>query len=90
VDWIWEDAGVMAPAITGNNTEIQIARSILGNPVAMDIFFSGNNVATGGDVTDYYPDAASDIAAAADQRSFRYTTSDIDSTPWLQMMLQKW
>ncbi len=80
VDWMWEDAGVMTPVISGNNTEIQLARSILGNPVAMDVFFSGNNAATGGTVTDYYPDAASDITAAANQRSFRYTTSTA-STP---------
>jgi hypothetical protein len=75
MDWMWEDAGNMTPAIAGNNTELVIARSVLGNPVAMDVFFSGNNTATGGTVVDYYPDAASNPAASASQRSFRYTTN---------------
>ncbi len=81
-DWMWEDAGEMTPVIAGNNTEIVIPQSVLGSPVAMDVFFSGNNVATGGDITDYYPDAASNLSAPVAQRSFRYNTSgDPITTP---------
>jgi len=81
LDWTWEDGGTTAPAISGNNVEIEVARSLLGDPASLDVFFAGNNTATGGTVTDYYPDAASDTTAAADQRSFRYITNSDSVTP---------
>ncbi|MEM7256590.1 MAG: hypothetical protein AAF404_04290, partial [Pseudomonadota bacterium] len=76
-DWSWEEPGEMTPVISGNNTEIVIPRSLLGNAESMDVFYSGNNVATGGDITDYYPNAASDLSAPDNQRSFRYTTGTV-------------
>lgn len=73
-DWSWTDGGSMAPVIAGNVVEIQIPRSVFGNPVAMDLFFTGNNEATGGTVVDYYPNAVSNQFADMASRSFTYST----------------
>ncbi|MFK7994576.1 MAG: FG-GAP-like repeat-containing protein, partial [Granulosicoccus sp.] len=80
-DWTWINAGSMEPVLSGNNTEIQLPRSQLGNPTAMNLFFSGNNVAVGGSVTDYYPNDASNTAASLNDRSFTYTTVEPTTPP---------
>ncbi len=73
-DWVWADGGAIAPVFAGNNVELSVPRASLGNPVAMDLFFIGNNNATGGTVIDYYPDAVSNRSARAADRSFSYST----------------
>lgn len=73
-DWVWSDGGTFLPVISGNNVEISIPRSSLDNPGTMDLFFAGNNVATGGTGFDYYPDAVNIPQAAAPGRYFTYST----------------
>ncbi len=55
--WNWTYLGSGNVAVNGNTLEISFPRTLLGNPITMDLFFLGENSAyTGGSMTDAYPD----------------------------------
>jgi len=80
-DWAWADGGSSTIVFAGNNAELTVTRAALGNPQALDVFFSGNNNATGGNVIDYYPDTAGVSSAPRDTRFFTYSTVQPDELP---------
>lgn len=55
-DWSWQFIATLTPAINGNQAEFSFARALIGNPTQLRLFFIGENMATGGDARDYYPD----------------------------------
>jgi hypothetical protein len=55
--------------------EFAFPRSLLGNPIVLNLFFLSDSAAFGGAAWDVYPDAAADPNAAAQSRSFQYTTT---------------
>jgi len=71
-DWVWEFVGSITTAVNGNQAEFVIPRSLIGNPVDINLFFLGENVAYGGNSADYYPDDVTDSAGVT--RFFSYTT----------------
>ena len=75
-DWMWSYLGEVDAAINANQYEIAIARNLLDNSTAIDVYFRGDNgaVATSSTI-DFYPDGVADSAADAVQRRFRYQTT---------------
>jgi len=81
-DWSWVSSGFITPVISGTDVELEIALTMLGNPSAMDLFFSGNNAATGGTVVDNYPNAVNSTVTQLQKRHFTYSTVEpIDLPP---------
>jgi hypothetical protein len=59
--------------VAGDAVEFAFARSLLGNPTVLNLFFLGDSAALGGTALDTYPNAALDSNAPAQSRSFSYT-----------------
>ena len=71
-DWSWALVSLNELQTSGNTAELSIARSALGNPEKLNLFYVGENAANNGTTVDYYPDAALDVGAAS--RFFTYDT----------------
>lgn len=71
--WAWQWVGGTTVATSGNNIEINVPASLIGNPQTIDLFYYGDSSAVGGSGVDFYPDAAVNTAAAITDRRFRYT-----------------
>ena len=71
-NWSWEFIASITTAVNGNQAEFVIPRSLIGNPVDINLFFLGENAAYGGNSADYYPDDVTDSAGIT--RFFSYTT----------------
>jgi len=71
-DWSWSLVSINELQISGNTAEISIARSALGNPDQLSLFYVGENAANNGPTVDYYPDTALDASSAS--RTFTYDT----------------
>jgi len=80
-DFSWGDSTVVSAAINAVSLELAVARSALGDPQSMRLFFFANNVAVDGDAQDYYPDAVSEPDAPQETRSFEYYIGDESVTP---------
>jgi len=76
LDWSWEEIGSAEYAINGDTAELAVPRSLLGNPGALRLFFSGNNAAVGGDAVDLYPNGVTDATLADSDRFFTYTIAN--------------
>ena len=74
-NWSWNPAGSSTIAASGDVAELSVARSILGDPTDLRLYFRANNVAFQGSALDHYPDAALDSAAPETERSLWYTTA---------------
>jgi len=55
-EWSWESEGTQQLVTNGNIAEVAIPRSILGNPVAMNLMLKGENAANNGVGVDLHPD----------------------------------
>jgi len=71
-DWSWQLVANVTIAINNNQMELSFARSLIGNPNNIQLFFLGENSAfSGGNSIDYYPDDITNTSGAT--RFFRYT-----------------
>ena len=75
-DWSWVEIGEAQYAESGNNAELALPRSLLGNPSTLRLFFLGNNTAVGGDAVDFYPDLVADASQADSDRFFTYSIAN--------------
>ncbi len=80
-NWLWVFAGNAVTGFAGNNAELSVPMSVLGNPVAMDVFFNGNSAATGGNSVDHFPDSANNVDAQNNERFFTYSTVPPSTQP---------
>lgn len=71
-NWSWEFVGYADSLVNGNIAEFSLARSLLGSPAAMRLFFLGNNAAFGGDASDSYPDDANNAGASSGYLRYRF------------------
>jgi hypothetical protein len=74
-DWSWSLVGTVTSSGADDSMEFAFPRSLLGNPIVLNLFFLSDSAAFGGAAWDVYPDAAADPNAPAQSRSFQYTTS---------------
>ncbi len=72
-NWSWQSIGQAVIGSSGAQTELSVARSLLGDPASVRLFFRGDNGARGGSAVDWYPDGVTDNAAAEDTRYLIYT-----------------
>jgi len=71
-DLNWQLIGNVTTAINNNQMELSFARSLIGNPNNIQLFFLGENAAyNGGNSVDYYPDDITNTSGTT--RFFRYT-----------------
>jgi len=77
-NWAWEYLETLQFVVVGNIAEIEIPKSRIGSPAALNFYLLGDSAATNGTAIDYYPDAATDTAAAADTRRFRYSMAPVN------------
>ncbi len=75
-NWSWQEIGTAGYGIAGNSAELMLPRSLLGNPTTLRLYFKGNNIAVGGNVVDFYPDAVTDASQADSDRYFTYTIAN--------------
>lgn len=72
-DWSWRYLGSSNVATSGNNIEVQIPASMIGNPPSLELFFRSDSSSIGGIGIDVFPDLADQIAAPITERRIRYT-----------------
>ena len=75
-NWSWVETGEAGYAINADTAELAVPRSLLGNPAALRLFFSGNNAAVGGSTVDYFPDGVADATQADSDRFFTYSIAN--------------
>ncbi len=73
--WSWEYVQSVPSRINAQNVEISLPRSLIANPVNLDLFFYGDSVATGGSTVDLFPDQVTDSQALLKQRKFSYSVN---------------
>lgn len=95
-DWLWQLAGTVEFSAAGNNAEMKIPASLIGNPTGMRLFFTGDNASVGGAAIDFYPDTVSDAQLSLLLRSHRYSTTvqpptqNTEFTPVIDGTLTEW
>ncbi len=75
--WSWSSVGSVTSSVSGTNAELSFARSLIGDPQVVNLFFYGDNPALGGTgaVVDYYPVNA--IASNGTGKFFTYRTDEV-------------
>ena len=74
-DWSWNYVGTATSALQHDILEFALPRSMLGNPVNVQLYLQATNAPFGGAAIDHYPDAALDSSAPAALRVLRYSTT---------------
>lgn len=72
-EWSWQLIGSIDSSVTSDRVELSVARSLIGNPTNMRLFFVGYSSATGGTALDYYPDDVTNTSAILKGRRFSYS-----------------
>jgi len=57
LNWSWASVGTFTPGVSGNSAEYKFARSLIGSPKIVRLYFYGDNTGLGG-VVDSYPTSA--------------------------------
>jgi len=74
-NWQWQFVTNLVFRAAGNNAELKIPASQIGNPTSMRLFFTGDNSALGGTAIDFYPDSVTEPQLDASLRSHSYSTA---------------
>lgn len=72
-NWSWNLQGSATVAISGDVGEVSLPRSLLGNPVDMQLYLRADNEPFGGIAVDHYPDSATDPTAESGSRQLSYS-----------------
>ncbi len=72
-EWSWQLVGSIESSVNSDWVELSVARSLIGSPTNMRLFFVGYSSATGGTALDYYPDDVTNTSAVLKDRRFSYS-----------------
>ena len=75
-DWSWEYLGTATSALQIDMLEFSVPRSMLGNPGEMRMYLRASNEPFGGNIIDFYPDAALDNSREVSERLMKYVVEN--------------